>query len=127
MNRKRKIQKSAETFFARTGKQPIFEILLIVDPDKPLLDTVGNDTGMPDLSDSFVPGFYFKIDDAVKVMHTNMCDIHEDRYAGGFVLCRYPGVYDEIGPDRRLFFRWDEEKKGYVEDEEPDSFEYISL
>lgn len=105
--------------------KPVYEIILFEHPDKKeYYEKNGERTGFwfPDLGERFQPGFYYDIDAAVKTMHKNAWDIHAPFLKAGFVISRFPGMFQTMGREGRIYFLWDEEKKGYFEAEEPDTF-----
>lgn len=105
---------------------PIYEILLFVNPNTELYSKTGKPLGFPDLGGSDMPGFYYNIQDAIDAMHENACDIRECTYSAGFVLCRFPGLYESAGTKERMYFVWDDEKGGFYEQEEPEIFQHIA-
>ncbi len=101
---------------------PVFELMLFHYPDKELLYPGGKHSGFPELGSTTMPGFYHDLDTAINVMHENRCDLRETVYDAGFIICRFPGLYRNPGPEGRMYFVWDEEKQGYFETEEPKIF-----
>ena len=73
---------------------PIFEIMLFEYPNKEMI--------------------YHKPND----------DIQETCYHAGFILCRFPGLYQAALS--RMYFLWNEEKKGFFEAEEPEIFKHVA-
>ena len=111
----------------RPKRRPIYSIVLLPDADKEIIYPSGKHSGFPDTSGLFDVGYYFSIQEAVTAMHVNALDIRETVYNAGFVVCRFPGLYDCPGPEARIFFRWSEEKQGFFEAEEPPLFGHISI
>lgn len=110
-------------------QNPIFDILLFEHEYKEKIyhTTKGyKPSGFPDLGSSADVGFYHDLDDAIQAMHENSCDIRECVYNAGFVLCRFPGLYQCAGSDLRMYFTWNDEKGGFFEAEEPKIFEHIA-
>ena len=105
---------------------PIYTIMVFEKADKELIGTNGKPLGWPDTGCSADMGFYYDIDTAIRAMHENWADIHETCYNAGFILCHFQGVYEASGPYARIFFRWDNDKGGYVEAEEPDLLKHIA-
>lgn len=104
---------------------PVYEIILFEHPDKKEYhEKNGKHTGFwsPDLGIVSKPGFYYDLDAAVKTMHENAWDIHSPILRAGFVISRFPGVFQTMGREGRIYFLWNEEKKGYFEADEPDTF-----
>lgn len=91
--------------------QPIYEIQLFTTLD-------GAFNGM---------GFYYNLDDAVIAMHENVLDIRETVFNYGFILCKFPGLYQCADTEARIFFQWDEERQGFYEADEPECFEHLGF
>lgn len=107
--------------------KPIYALMLFEHPDKEFVyKETGKHSGFPDLGCSFEAGFYYDLDDAVSAMHENVCDIRETVYSAGFVLVRFPGVYHPSGSYGRIYFVWDENRKGFYEAEEPEIFSHVA-
>ena len=107
-------------------QKPIFEIIVFKNPDKELVGKNGKPLGFPDTGSLDRVGFYYELDTAIQAMHENWCDIQETCYFAGFVLCKFPGLYQCSVRDMRIFFLWDEEKKGFFEAEEPEIFKHVA-
>ena len=106
---------------------PIFEIMVFEYPDKEMTypTTNGNvRSGWPDTGCIDHVGFYYELDTAIQAMNENWCDIRETCYHAGFILCRFPGLYQAALS--RMYFLWDEEKKGFFEAEEPEIFKHVA-
>lgn len=107
--------------------RPIYAIMLFEHPAKELVyEENGVHSGFPDLGRTDEPGFYYDVDTAVRAMHENACDIRETVYSAGFVLVKFPGMYSPAGPKERIYFLWDDERKGFFEAEEPGLFAHVS-
>jgi len=112
-----------------TKPVPIFEIVVFENPDKELIyhkpegDTY---SGFPDTGGENYMGFYYDLDTAIKAMNENWADIQECCFRAGFVLCHFPGLYQSAGKEQRIYFLWDEEKKGFFEAEEPNIFRHVA-
>ena len=76
-------------------------------------------------------GFYYSFEDAEETMNKNILDIRECCFEYGFILKHYPGVYNNCSyggaHNDRWFFKWDDEKNGFYETEEPDIFKHVGL
>lgn len=108
--------------------QPIFEILLFTKTgEDDLVLPNGKKSGFPDTGSEARMGYYNDLDAAIDAMHTNAADIQECCYRAGFVLCRFPGLYRDVGKEARIYFRWDAERKGFFEAEEPRLFGIIAM
>ncbi len=106
--------------------RPIYELVLFVHPDKEMVSPSGKALGWPDTGGSYTPGFYYDIEDAIAALNENACDIREAVYNAAFLICRFPGIYDEVGPERRMYFVWNADKEGYFQTEEPEIFRHIT-
>ena len=107
---------------------PIYEIVLFEHPNKELIYVRdGNEihSGFPDAEINNM-GYYCELDTAIKAMHENWLDIQETVFHAGFILCRFPGLYESAGRYERIFFLWDEEKKGFYEADEPEIFYHVA-
>lgn len=123
------ILKIVSDMAVKTYEQPIFEIMVLRHQGKErIYHTADGDkpSGFPDILGSDNVGFYHDLDDAILVMHKNCCDIRECVYNAGFILCRFPGLYQCAGSDLRIYFEWDDELEGFFEAEEPKIFEHIA-
>ena len=106
---------------------PIFEIMVFEYPDK---ETIYHKpegdvpSGLPDIGCVNHAGFYYELDTAIQAMNENWCDIQETCYYAGFILCRFPGVYQ--ASLSRMYFLWDNEKEGFFEAEEPEIFKHCA-
>lgn len=112
------------------GDDPIYSIYLITNPDKERIferEGKGIASGLPDVGDTSEPGFYHDLDHAISAMNENACDIREYCYNAGFILCRFAGMYDCVNRDARMYFVWDDEKKGFFQKEEPQIFAHVAF
>ena len=117
----------SECDLIRSNIRPIYEICVFENPNKELVSKSGKCLGWPDMGAQAIMGFYYDIQDAIDVLHMNLCDIRETVYDAAFILCRFPGLYNEVGTNRRMYFVWNDEKQGYFQAEEPEIFKHISL
>lgn len=108
--------------------KPIYVMQVFEKIDELKNSKTGEGLGWPDTGCVDTVGFHYNIEDAINAMHENACDIQETCYYFGFVYTKWPGVYGRGGtPNDRIFFAWDEEKKGFYESEEPEIFKHIAL
>lgn len=107
--------------------KPIYEILMFEHPDKEYIYANGTHTGFPDMGAQSNVGFYYNLQDALDVVYENLCDIRETVYDAAFIICRFPGLYNCVGSDGRLYFVWDDSKDGYRLAEEPEIFRHMAL
>ena len=105
---------------------PIFSIVVFENPDKELIYENGKHSGWPDTGCMSEMGFYYDLETAIQAMHENWADIHETCYHAGFVICRYPGLYNVAVPEGRIYFVWDESRGGFYETEEPEIFAHVA-
>ena len=108
---------------------PIFEIMLFEYPNKEIIyhKPEGDvHSGWPDTGCVDHMGFYYELDTAIQAMNKNWCDIQETCYYAGFILCRFPGLYNCVGNEQRIYFLWDEKKQGFFEAEEPEIFKHVA-
>ena len=106
---------------------PIYSLFLFSNPNKELIFPTGEKSGFPDIGASYEAGFYYNVNEAVEVMNRNSGDIRETIYNAGFILCHFPGIYNNIcGTEARMYFLWNEEEQGFLQAEEPEIFKYVS-
>ena len=106
---------------------PIFEIMLFEYPNKEMIyhkPEADVPSGWPDTGCVDHMGFYYELDTVIQAMNENWCDIQETYYYAGFVLCRFPGLYQAVLS--RMYFLWNEENKGFFEAEEPEIFKHVA-
>ena len=72
-------------------------------------------------------GYYYTLEDAVHCMNSNSGDIRECLYDSGFILCRFPGIYNPVSKPNRLYYKWDILKNGFFRADEPRTFTHIAL
>ena len=81
---------------------------------------ITKESGFPDEGSVHLPAFYYDYEDAVKAMHENVADIRECVYSYGLIIRLYPGAYMTAHIDDRTYFKWDDDKQGFYEAEEPE-------
>lgn len=113
------------------GKEvnPIYEITLLEHPCKEWVfekDGRSISSRLPEISDNRM-GFYYELDTAIRAMNENWADIQEFCFHAGFILCHFPGLYNETGPQGRIYFLWDEDRKGFFEAEEPELYKNVAI
>ena len=126
MTTKESINEIIERTCETSDDRPIFCIYLFEHPNKEKIYPSGKHSGFPDEGDSDIPGFYYSLDEAIEVMNKNICDIRECVYNAGFILCQFPGMYQVVETDLRMYFVWDEEKGGFFQQEEPEIFRHVA-
>lgn len=129
MDGKTRLADYVRWYVGRYGKvKPIYEIMLFEHPCKELMfmrDGVQVPSGCPDAGMNNM-GFYYELDTAIEAMHENWCDIQETVFHAGFILCRFPGLYNSCGPEARIYFLWDDELQGFFEADEPELFRHVA-
>lgn len=83
--------------------------------------------GWPDTGCTADMGFYYDKEDAIEAMHENMADIRECVYDYGYVIKQNPGLYTCPTSLDRIYFKWDEERQGFYEAEEPKAMGILSF
>lgn len=108
--------------------KPIYCIVMMeksgADPIKYMND---ENVGLPDIGKKAEMGFFYDKDLAFEAMHTNSFNIHERLYNYGYVIMQFPGLYQGPRSGERQYFKWDENSRGFFEDEERDLIRIISL
>ena len=126
MTTKESLNKIIEYKKAEGYGNPIFEIMVFENPNKEVIYPTGKHSGFPDIGASANMGFYYDLDDAIMTMNVNNADIRETVYDAGFILCRFPGMYQCVSSDERMYFVWNEDRQGYFQEEEPRIFRHIA-
>ena len=62
------------------------------------------------------------LDQAIKFLNENQDDIQDGCFFGAFILLKVRGIAPFNTPETRMFFRWNEKKQGFIQEEEPESF-----
>lgn len=101
------------------NQNPIFEIILF--------ENICNDPNyFPDTGCEDRPGFYYELDTAIQAMNENWADIQDHAFKCGFIICRFPGLYNASFPKSRMYFEWNSKKEGFFQKKEPLAFKYLS-
>ena len=109
------------------NQKPIFEIMMMENKgDNEIVYPTGKPSGFPDTGITDTVGFYYELEKSIEALHCNACDLRETVYDAAFVLCRFPGLYDCVPSEGRMYFIWDKEKEGYFEAEEPELFKHVA-
>lgn len=122
MTTKESLNKVIEYKKGKGCGNPVFILMMFEHPDKELVYPTGKHSGFPDLGSTRDVGFFHNLDVAILSMNENNADIRECVYDAGFILCHFPGVYQEAGPNERMYFVWDEKRQGFFQREEPGLF-----
>ena len=110
------------------GAQPIYRIMMMSKSGAdPIVYETGKNSGFPDTGYKVEMGFYYDKDLAIEAMHRNGCDIRECCYNYGYVIMQLPGLYQSAGSDERQYFKWDEDRQGFFEAEEPELMRFMAL
>lgn len=110
-----------------TKNDPIFEILAFENAEKECVSPSGKYTGFPDTGIERMVGFYYDFDDAYDAIINNVCDIWETVYNGAFLLCRFPGLFQSVTSEARMYFTYNKESGKYEQKEEPELFSHLAL
>lgn len=86
--------------------------------------TVGFINALNQFRATRTPAFYFDKEDAIKTLYTNNADIYEDAYDVAVLEQIQEGCYGSTGI--KEWFRYDKEKDGYFEIQEPESEKHYS-
>lgn len=101
--------------------KPIYRIVM---QEKSGADTI---KGWPDTGCQADMGFYYEKAKAINAMHENLSDIRERIYDYGYVIEQYPGLYHTPSYHSRIYFKWDEKRRGFYEAEEPEKMRILSF
>lgn len=108
--------------------KPIYRIFMMQYADKEkIYEKTGKKSGYPDMGCTEDVGFYYDLDNAINALENNSCDIREYLYDAAFILKTYEGLYDCVSTESRIYFKWNEEKQGFFQEEEPKIFACIAL
>lgn len=86
-----------------------------------------SESGWPDYGAADNVGFYYEKHVAIKALHENWCDIQDHCNHAGFIIEQPPGLYSYSTEENRIYFEWDEEKKGFFEAKEPECLKHFSF
>ena len=117
------VEKESNIYFG--GEKPIYSILLFEYPDKQYMYEDGKESGFPDLGANNEIGYYHSLEHAIDAMNVNNLDMREETYNAGFILCRFPGLYNSVGHLARMYFVWNDDEGGFFQAEEPEIFEHM--
>lgn len=81
------------------------------------LDADGYGDGFCDTGDTRTWGFYSDVNDAISALHNNKTDMHECFYDYAIIEEYNEGICN--GTLRYQWFKWDNERDGYFEIDEP--------
>ena len=79
--------------------------------------------GWPDLGSQTIWGFFDNLEEALSTVHHNITDLWETCYDYAVIENYYQGICN-FG-EYRQFFKYDKEKDGYFEIEEPDFMKHF--
>lgn len=102
--------------------RPIYEIEVFEYCDRHLVAKDGVELDWPDRGCVDSCGFTYDLDEAINLLHVNNCDMWETCYNYAYIIPRFPGYsghYDLESSGVKLFFKFDVERNGYFEAEEP--------
>jgi len=118
------VEEESNMYFG--GAKPIYSIMLFEYPNKEYMFPKGSNSGFPDLGANSELGFYYSLSEAIDVMNNNALDMRECVYNAGFILCKFPGLYNFAGSNVRMYFVWDDDKQGFYQQEEPEIFKHVA-
>ena len=81
------------------------------------------DLGWPEFGTTRVFGFKKTWEEAIESLHNNTCDMYEYLYIYAVIEEMEPAIHPDV--IRRQFFKWDNEKEGFFEIEEPDFMKHF--
>ena len=70
-------------------------------------------------------GFYTNKEYAIRALHCNYTDMQETCYNYAVLEPYYEGISGEVFDEPRQFFKYDKEKNGYFEIDEPEGFAHV--
>lgn len=76
-----------------------------------------------DIGNSDTVGYFDNYEDCKAALHTNRFDMHEGCYDYGVVEDISEGIYKYA--KQRWFFKYDPDRDGYFEIEEPECFKHL--
>lgn len=82
-----------------------------------------NDMYFADLGDQRTWGYYPEYEWAVNALHENRMDMHEDCYEYAVIEKIDYGICALA--NERQWFKWDKEKRGYFEIDEPECVKHL--
>lgn len=62
------------------------------------------------------------LDQAIKYLNENSNAVQDGSFEGAFILLKIPGIAPFNTPETRMFFRWNEKRRGFFQEKEPDHF-----
>lgn len=81
--------------------------------------------GWPHIGDSRCWGFYTNREDALNTLHENRTDLFETCYHWAVLEPYYEGISGIGYKEDRQFFKYDKERDGYFEVDEPDYVKHV--
>lgn len=79
----------------------------------------------PDFGDQRTWGYYSDREKAVQALHKNLTDMYEYLYDYALIEKFEEGICPYASPNNRQWFKWDSERKGYYEIEEPEVAKHV--
>ena len=90
-----------------------------------VFEKVKTNIGWPDIGACRVWGFYTNKEDALNTLHENRTDLWETCYDYAILEPYYEGISEYCFEEDRQFFKYDAEKDGYFEIDEPEGFNHV--
>ena len=83
-------------------------------------------------------GIFFYKQDAVNAMHMNVFSVKDGFYECGYIIDYHEslldyaveksqGIYEPLTKQERFFFKWDKDRQGFFEAEEPECMKQLSI
>lgn len=67
------------------------------------------------------------LDKAIHYLNENGNGVQDGCFWGAFILMQYPDIMPFNTTETRMFFRWDEKKQGFFQEEEPEPFRGVPI
>ena len=116
-----------------TSGKPIYWIYTVDYPDRKAefyVPWLGRTVAFPASGVIESASFYTihrELDKAVRFLNTNDMAVQDGCFSGAFILLGFPEIPPFNTTETRMFFRWDEERRGFFHDEEPEVFRGIPV
>ncbi len=62
------------------------------------------------------------LDHVIKFLNENDAAVQDGCFFGAFILLKIRGIAPFNTPETRMFFRWNEKRQGFFQEEEPEAF-----
>ena len=115
------------------SEDPIFLIYALDNPDGHVTYQVpwlGYPVTFPSpgtVEDESFYEIFHDLDKAIEFLNQNQMAVQDGCFFGAFILLKIPGIPPFNTTDTRMFFRWDEDKDGFFQQEEPKIFKNLPV